>query len=44
MRLYIYHRVSLLTGMLVLFNTESFEGKRNRHRHGPENDHEESKS
>ena len=43
MKLYIYHRVSLLTGMIVMFNTESFEGKRNRHRHGSEDDPEESK-
>ena len=29
-----YKKVGVVLGIIIMFNTESFEGKRNRHRHG----------
>ena len=29
-----YKKVGVVLGIIIMFNTDSFEGKRNRHRHG----------
>ena len=29
-----YKKVCVVLGIVIMFNTDSFEGKRNRHRHG----------
>ena len=30
----LYRKIGVILGIVIMFNTDSYEGKRNRHRHG----------